>query len=211
MGLVLLVVLAAFAVGAARGGSWRSLSRVRLRGARLVVLAVAAQVVGGLAAVLGASAVYEAGLVVSALVALVFCWRNLAVAGVPLVGVGLTLNALVVGLNGAMPVSYLQAVRAGADVQAISAAADPRHMLAGDGTRLSWLGDVVPVPLPLRAEVDSPGDVFIAAGLGEFVVAGMGRRRRGRHGWQPRQSARSNRGSRRPLTPRTPDVAGDCG
>ena len=46
------------------------------------------------------------------------------------------------------------------------------------GTTLRWLGDVIPVPLPVRPEVVSPGDVLIAAGLGEFVLLGMRPRRR---------------------------------
>lgn len=193
MGLVLLVVLGGLAIGVIRGGSLSGLSAVPLRSRRLVVVGVLAQVAGGLAAVLGSSATYEAGMVASAVVALLFCWRNLAVAGVPLLGLGLSLNALVVGLNGAMPVSATQAVRAGADVRPAATGADPRHLLAGDRTRLSWLGDVVPVPLPLRSEVDSPGDVLVAAGLAEFVVVGMGTARRRRAAtdtapqadWQP--------------------------
>lgn len=180
MGLVLLVVLGALALGTLRGGSVRRLSRVPLRARRLVMVAVALQVIGGICALAGSSTGYDVGLVLSAACLLLFCRRNARVPGVPLVGVGLACNALVVALNGAMPVSYLQAARAGADVSAVSAAADPRHTLAGDTTRLGWLGDVVPVPLPLRSEVDSPGDLLIAAGLGEFVVVGMGARRRGR-------------------------------
>ena len=35
------------------------------------------------------------------------------------------------------------------------------------------LGDVVPVLLPLRPEVVSPGDVLVASGLAQLVVVGM--------------------------------------
>lgn len=189
MGLVLLVVLGALVVGWFRGGSVAALSRVLLRVRWLVAVAVLAQVAGGIAAALGSGAGYEAGLVVSAIAALFFCARNLRVAGLALIGLGLALNALVVGLNGAMPVSFVQAYRAGADIRSIRADSDPRHVLLGDTTRLSWLGDVVPVPLPFRSEVDSPGDVLIAAGLGEFVVVGMGKRRSRHRGARRRHAA----------------------
>ena len=50
---------------------------------------------------------------------------------------------------------------------------DSRHAVSDDGTRLPLLGDVVPVLLPLRPEVVSPGDVLIASGLAQLVVVGM--------------------------------------
>jgi hypothetical protein len=69
-----------------------------------------------------------------------------------------------------MPVSPEAAARAGLDVLDTL---DGRHELAASGTRLAPLGDVVPVPLPLRPEVVSPGDVLVAAGLGQLLVLGM--------------------------------------
>ena len=56
---------------------------------------------------------------------------------------------------------------------AVPSRSDARHEIAGIGTRLRWLGDIVPVPLPVRPEVVSPGDVLVAAGLAELVVLGM--------------------------------------
>jgi hypothetical protein len=49
--------------------------------------------------------------------------------------------------------------------------------MAGPSTLLRDLGDVIPVPLPVRPEVASPGDVLIVAGLAEFVFIGMRPRR----------------------------------
>jgi hypothetical protein len=60
---------------------------------------------------------------------------------------------------------------------ALLAGDDPRHVLLDDGTRLAWLADVVPVPLPLVPQVVSPGDVLVAAGLAQLVVVGMLARR----------------------------------
>jgi hypothetical protein len=99
------------------------------------------------------------------------------VAGVPLVTLGLVLNAAVVAANGAMPVSIDAAFRAGVPTGDIAAGLDARHEIAGRGTVWRRLGDVIPVPLPARPEVVSPGDVLVAAGLAELVVVGMLRRR----------------------------------
>jgi hypothetical protein len=176
MGLAVVMLLLALAASALLGGSWDRLARIRLRWRRLVVAAVAAQVGGSAVGVLGLAdsrRSYVVGLAVSAACALAFCARNLRVAGVTLITGGLVANALVVAMNGAMPVSIVGALRAGVPIRAIALGTDPRHDIAGIGTRWRWLGDVIPAPLPLRPEVVSPGDVLIAAGLVELVVVGM--------------------------------------
>ena len=125
----------------------------------------------------GASWWYAAGLVASAACALLFCALNLRTAGVPLVALGLMLNAAVVARNGAMPVSIFGASRAGVSTLSIATGSDPRHTIAGVGSSWRSLGDVIPVPLPLAPEVVSPGDVLVAAGLAEFVFVTSRRRR----------------------------------
>ena len=90
-----------------------------------------------------------------------------------LVALGLLANALVVSLNGAMPVAGSAAGRAGVSTQDLLTGADPRHVLIGDRTRLRALSDVLPAPWPVVPEVLSPGDVMIAAGLGQLVLLGM--------------------------------------
>src|SRR3954463_14948300 len=106
-----------------------------------------------------------------------FCVGNRYVPGVPLVTLGLAVNALVVTLNGAMPVSIVAALRAGVPITDIAAGYDARHTVAGEGRVRPSPGDVWPLPLPIRPEVVSAGDVLVAAGLGELVVMGMLRRR----------------------------------
>jgi hypothetical protein len=130
-----------------------------------------------LAATTDHSNFYLAGLAVSAAAALVFCLTNLGLPGVPLITLGLVANALVVGLNGAMPVSIFAASRADVSITSIAAGNDPRHTIAGYGVTWRSLGDVIPVPLPVRPEVASPGDILVVAGLGELIVLGMRRRR----------------------------------
>lgn len=180
MGLALVALVGAIAIALLRGGSLTGLARLRLRRKAFVVAAVGAQLGG---AALGAAGVadprqsYAVGLAVSAGCAAAFCLANLRVSGVPLVTAGLVANAVVVGLNGAMPVSIDAALRAGVPITAIAAGVDARHEIAGRDTTWRTLGDVVPVPFPLRPEVVSAGDVLAAAGLGELVVIGMVRRR----------------------------------
>jgi len=174
--LAVVVLVGAVAAGLVAGGSWRRLVNLPLRRLSLVVAAVLAQAGGALVGLLGVadeSASYVVGLALSAALALAFCAWNARVAGVPLVTAGLILNAIVVGANGAMPVSIVAAYHARVPIAAISAHTDARHEIAGVGTALPWLGDVVPVPLPLRPEVVSAGDVLVVAGLAELVVVGM--------------------------------------
>lgn len=181
MGLAVIALVGAIAVGYALGGNWSRLTALHLRWRRFVVAAVVAQLGGALVGVLGYGdprRAYVVGLAASALCAAAFCARNLRVAGVPLVTLGLISNAIVVAANGAMPVSISAADRAGVPVIDIAAGHDSRHEIADSTTTLRLLGDVIPVPLPVRSEVVSPGDVLVAAGLGELVVMGMLRKRR---------------------------------
>jgi len=176
MGLAIVVLAAAIGLAAALGGRWHRLAHLQLRSRGLVVAAVVAQAGGALIGIAGfgdARKAYVSGLVVSAACALWFCARNLRIPGVALVTAGLAANAAVVALNGAMPVSIVAAYHARVPIGAISAGTDARHEIAGLGTRVRWLGDVIPVPLPLRPEVVSAGDVLVAAGLAELVVLGM--------------------------------------
>jgi hypothetical protein len=181
VGLALVALVGAVAIGYALGGDWAGLTTLRLRRRRFVVAAVVAQSGGALVGLVGAADpgdAYVFGLAASAACAALFCAFNLQVAGVPLVTLGLIGNAVVVGANGAMPVSIVAALHAGVPIVDIASGRDPRHEIAGLGTTWRELGDVIPVPLPVRPEVVSPGDVLVAAGLGELITLGMLRRRR---------------------------------
>jgi hypothetical protein len=180
VGLTIVVLVGAVAVGYALDGTWSGLTTLQLRWRRMVVAAVLAQTGGAAMGILGVADArhgYVLGLAASAVCAAAFCLGNLHVPGVPLVTLGLAANALVVTLNGAMPVSIVAALRAGVPITDIAAGFDARHDIAGEGTTWRSLGDVVPLPLPVRPEVVSPGDVLVASGLGELVVMGMRRRR----------------------------------
>ena len=167
MVLALVVLLVAVGLGLLLGGRVGQLGALPLRRTWLVPVALAVQAGGALAG-LPVSLVPAFALVGTFLV------LNRRVRGLPLVGLGLLANTAVIGLNGAMPVSLAATAVTGISTQDILSGADSRHVVAGDGTHLRWLGDVVPVLLPLHPEVVSLGDVLVAAGLAELVVVGMG-------------------------------------
>ncbi len=169
MSLVLAVLLVALTLGFLLGGGLDRLGALPLRRPALVVGALLAQLGG---AVVGGP-FYVIGLVTAGALVVLFLSLNRGIRGTGLVALGLLANAVVVGANGAMPVSPDAAGRAGVTIQDLLTGADARHELADGQTRLPWLSDVVPVPLPLRPEVISAGDVLIAAGLGQLVLLAM--------------------------------------
>lgn len=167
--VAVVALLGAVLVGLLTGGSLERLGRLPLRFRGLVYGAFGAQLVGS---VVGGP-LYPVGLAVSAGLVTWFLARNRGIRGTGLLAVGLLSNALVVAANGAMPVSVEAAGRAGTTTQRILTGEDARHEIADRHTRLPWLGDVIPVPAPWRPEVISPGDVAVAAGLGQLVLLGM--------------------------------------
>ena len=76
-------------------------------------------------------------------------------------------NALAILLNGGMPYSPTAARAVGLTVEDETV----RNTVAGEGTRLPWLGDVIPVP-SLGAVV-SVGDLLIAIGVVGLVASLM--------------------------------------
>jgi hypothetical protein len=193
--VVVLTLLVALAIGFARGGSLHRLSSLSLPGWPLVVAAVVVQAAGSVLAAqdVGGARSYPLALLISALLVAVFVALNREVAGMPLVALGFALNAAVVTANGAMPVSTSAAARAGIDVNAVVRGTG-RHEYAEHSTRLRWLGDVVPAPMPFEraSSVLSVGDVILTAGLGVLVASAMAAppgRRRARADREPGRTA----------------------
>jgi len=167
--LVLLVIAPAVLLALATGGRFSRLADQPLTDLRWLAAAALSQLLGSWISEIAGMA-YTVGLVVSAGCISVFLRRNLRHPGVALLALGFACNALVVALNGAMPVASSALVRAGLKPQV---SADPRHEASGTSTVLPWLGDVIPVALPNLGQAVSPGDVLIAAGAGLVVYAGM--------------------------------------
>lgn len=172
MVLALLVAVGALLLGLATGGRWPAWSRLGLRGVRWLLAALVLQLASAFAPGLP-DAARPALLAGSFLLALVAVLANRRVPGAALLGLGLVGNGLVIALNAGMPVSLDAARRAGLDLDAAALAADPRHAVLGAGTRLPWLADVLPFPVPLLPEVVSVGDVLVAAGLGLAVLTAV--------------------------------------
>jgi hypothetical protein len=75
------------------------------------------------------------------------------------------LNALVIFLNNAMPVSRWAADIAG--VASFGGELGVKHEIAGPGTVLGFLGDVIPIPN--TGQIVSLGDIVLAIGIGVLV------------------------------------------
>lgn len=187
MSVILLVILGSLVAGVARGGTMTNLSELPFRSARLLLAAVVVQLLGASAEGLGLprpGLLYVLGMVGSAALVTVFVARNRALPGMALIVLGFVLNAIVVTANGAMPVDPKAAERVGIDTIRLYQNVDAKHELADSATRLRFLADVIPVPLPWPFErgsnVVSIGDVVLAAGIGVLLVNGMlGVRERG--------------------------------
>jgi hypothetical protein len=137
--------------------------------AGVVLTALAGRLDGALAVVL----------VVVGLGALIaFTSRNLHMAGMGVLAVGLGLNLLAILVNAGMPVRPSSLVAAGVIEDASEVDDDAlsgyRHVQRPD-ERLPLLGDVI--PLPIGTTVVSFGDIVIAFGAAD-VVAHLVRRRR---------------------------------
>lgn len=101
----------------------------------------------------------------------VMLWRNRDRPWLPVLFVGAALNGAVIAANGGrMPVSPSLFERMGRPVPgSLLAGTDPRHVLAGSGTHLGWLGDRLFVHAGQLALILSVGDVLLAIGLAGFV------------------------------------------
>lgn len=87
---------------------------------------------------------------------------------------GIAANILVIGVNGAMPVSIKAASEIGGTRIATRAGLGEEclHEEMDEGTRLSFLADVIAIPGPdWQRGVISAGDVLLAFGLGAWVFA----------------------------------------
>lgn len=109
------------------------------------------------------------------LAALISLWLNRHRAWLRVVLLGAALNAAAILANGGrMPVSGAALSRIAHPLMpAVHSGADPRYVLAGPGTPLSILGDILAVEVGGVGVVLSPGDVLMAVGIAGFVQAAM--------------------------------------
>jgi hypothetical protein len=103
---------------------------------------------------------------------------------------GAVLNLIPIVANGGrMPASLDYFAKLGRDLgPTIAALAKSyEHVLADSSTKLLFLGDIIPLPVPYLYSMFSIGDILIAIGIivliQQMMCAGRWRRRRSRHAW----------------------------
>jgi Family of unknown function (DUF5317) len=170
----MLVVAAAagLAIGWARGGEFGTLSRHDFRAFPLLLVAVlldAAARIPGVAARSG-PIVFGAAYITLLVVLLL----NRRLPWLSLVLIGTALNTLVIIANGGrMPVSSQALRSAGGVAEAFRSGTDVFHVLAGPGTPLWMLGDIIGLDLRHMGWVVSPGDVLMALGIAGYLQWAM--------------------------------------
>jgi hypothetical protein len=161
-------------IGLLRGGRFASLEGAAIRFGPLLAIGIVVQ---------GAARLTTAGgvalLLISYLLLLAFTGVNAHLTGMGVVAIGIAMNALVIGANGGMPVRQEAVVEAGMaaaqDVPTLEFGSK-RHLERSDD-RLTWLGDIVPVPIG-PGEVLSFGDLVMSVGVADVIVHLLRRRQR---------------------------------
>lgn len=171
--IVLIVAGLAAVAGVLRGGSLSTLADTRFRWGWLIFAGLALQLGFDLWDPDWLTRAQATAIVLSSnALILIFVVLNRVLPGMWLIGVGLALNALVIGANQAMPVSVDAAHSAGAPVP--NDTSSIKHERMDGDTLLPWLGDVI--PLSIGNQVLSIGDLVLAAGMG-WLVYGRTRER----------------------------------
>jgi hypothetical protein len=178
--LLLLGALIGLLAGLATGGRLRGLATVHISWQMLLVLlaALAVKELGIFGPLSGSD--LTPWLFVASNVALVAwaLWHRRQLVGVELVALGIALNVLVLAANGGhMPVSPALAHQGPPELARNGVLG--QYVLAGPGTRLGWLGDVIQLPPPVSRvfpQAYSAGDLVSFVGM-VVVVLLLTRRR----------------------------------
>jgi MFS family permease len=171
-------ILLGLALGLLNGGRLGNIAAVRLRWPALIFLAVLLRYGAEALVIRGvdpAVALRAPLLVGASLILLAGLWANRRLPGMAIAFVGVGSNAVVLAVNdGRMPLWAPSLSAAGFTPQDVSPAIHTILPATLDSSFLAHLGpfgDVVPVPLPIVANVASIGDLVIAFGLAFFLFA----------------------------------------
>jgi len=168
MALTLLALLVGGLIGLCSGGRPRYIAQHPVQAWWLLLLGVVLQLAAARLD-LGSTGVEHAAVLAGYVCLLWFAALNRSLVGMGIVAVGLAANALVIGINGGMPVRPAALEVAHVDYGRL-------HHPEGPGDRLSWLGDVIPARrLHL---VVSFGDLILAVGVADVVAHVLHRRGR---------------------------------
>ncbi|MCK8114568.1 DUF5317 family protein [Anaerosoma tenue] len=175
--ILLEAVVLALLLSLATGGSLRNLEHERLRGEWVLLVLLPVQLVWPrVASLIGVGhdlslMVWLVMMVALVGVMLANVWRRWILGFAAL---GIAMNVLVIGLNGAMPVSLRSTSELGAprDEATASLDADQLHEALHGETLLPQLADVIAVPGPeWQRGVVSVGDILLSLGLAGWVFA----------------------------------------
>lgn len=164
--IVLIIVILSGLVGKIRGGSFERLADLQIRGISWAFMALGLRLASAFLAAKGIEIIFLQ-IIAYCLFAYVL-WSNLNLPGMKLFALGTLLNFVVIIANGGMmPVS----------AQAIALAGLPEpagtHMLLTAETKLWFLADIIPLPVPFLARVISIGDILIYVGIFYFMQKKM--------------------------------------
>lgn len=170
MSWIALVLAVSVVVGLLRGGRLGNLKDVHLSGWPLLVVGV---VLSAAAAFIPDDRTWSGDVGVGLILAAYFplfgvVALNRNEPGMWLAGIGILANFTVIALNAGMPVLEEAARFAGAEGVITT---DAKHVLADEGSRLLFLGDVI--PLQTLGQVISLGDVFLGVGIARYLSEQM--------------------------------------
>lgn len=175
-----IVIFSALAISMLRGGRLVNLGDIELRAWWLLVVAFGLQ--AGTRVLPDETWSETTGLVMilaSFVLLMILVILNRSSPGMWLAGLGVLMNFTVIALNGGMPVLAGAAeVASGFTVTDPDLAGTYKHVLLEEGSRLTFLADVIPLRLVGIGEVISLGDIFLALGLGVFLEHELRRPRR---------------------------------
>ncbi len=161
---VVLIIAAALAV--ARGGSLQALAATHFELGPVLFAGLAVQLGFDIWAPEWLTRDGALGiLIVSNIAVVAFLAMNRHLPGLWLVALGLLLNLIVIGANGAMPVSVEGARAAGLPPPPVEGTV--KHERVDEDTKLPWLADVI--PLPGMRQILSVGDFILILGLARLV------------------------------------------
>ncbi len=168
-------------IGFLRGGNFRRLGQIDLRGWPLALIALLIQ--AALQFNWGTRLGYPKELtpylhLFSYLPLLIFTYINRKLPGMKLIALGLLLNLLVIAANGGiMPVDTDKLVPPPLEGEPLFETGSPLHGPLTDTTRFPYLADIFLLPYG-RCRLISWGDIALAAGLLHFIQQGMQKKKK---------------------------------
>lgn len=166
--LLILAGVVGFVFGLAAGGRVNRLADIRFRLPLVVVAAYAIKEAGVVFQPLASSPIAPWLYVIALLTLIAWTvWHRDILPGIEIVALGMAMNLLVVLVNfGHMPVSRALADR-GPKALLLNGVLG-QYIVAGNNTRLDWLGDWIALPGTLGkmlSQAYSPGDIVAALGM----------------------------------------------